>query len=119
MNDKIATTHQDDARFRVLFESVDNVAVQGYDRHRRVIYWNPASEALYGYSRAEALGRPIKLVEDTNPQALQAAPRSIAELEANDRSTRERNITDKVKMHPALRNVLKHLGGSLEHISYL
>ena len=60
MNDKIATPHQDDARFRVLFESVDNVAVQGYDRHRRVIYWNPASEALYGYSRAEALGRPLE-----------------------------------------------------------
>lgn len=77
------------------------------------------SRAMVEGELSKALGRPIKLVEDTNPQALQAAPRSIAELEANDRSTRERNITDKVKMHPALRNVLKHLGGSLEHISYL
>ncbi|MFZ5440539.1 MAG: DNA polymerase III subunit gamma/tau [Myxococcota bacterium] len=68
---------------------------------------------------SKSLGRPVKLIEDTSPQALQSAPKSIAELEANDRSTRERNIADKVKMHPALRNVLKHLGGALEHITYL
>jgi len=68
---------------------------------------------------AKSLGRPIKLVEDTNVQAFQSAPKSIAEVEATDRSTRERGIEDKVKSHPALRNVLRHLGGALEHISYL
>ncbi len=68
---------------------------------------------------ARSLGRPIKLVEDTSVQAFQSAARSIAEVELTDRNTRERGIEDKVKSHPALRNVLRHLGGALEHISYL
>lgn len=48
-------------RFRLLVENVPNIAVQGYDRQRRVIFWNEASAALYGYSAAEAQGR---LLED-------------------------------------------------------
>ena len=47
-------------RFRSLFENTANIAVQGYDRHRRVIFWNRASEQLYGYSRAEALGQQLE-----------------------------------------------------------
>ncbi|QJB55357.1 PAS domain S-box protein [Pseudodesulfovibrio sp. zrk46] len=46
-----------EARFRELFEHVDIIAVQGYDRERRVMYWNPASETLYGYTREEAIGQ--------------------------------------------------------------
>ena len=60
MNNKTAVPHQDDARFRAIFETVNNVAVQGYDCQRRVIYWNPASTALYGYTREEALGRTLE-----------------------------------------------------------
>ena len=47
-------------RFRSLFEHADAVAVQGYDSQRRVIYWNRASEALYGYRREQAMGRPME-----------------------------------------------------------
>ena len=47
-------------RFRSLFEQMPNIAVQGYDTRRQVIYWNAASEALYGYSAAEALGRNLE-----------------------------------------------------------
>ncbi|WP_341643456.1 putative bifunctional diguanylate cyclase/phosphodiesterase [Thauera sp. SDU_THAU2] len=47
-------------RCRSLFESLNNVAVQGYDADRRVVFWNGASEALYGYSREEALGRRLE-----------------------------------------------------------
>ena len=43
-------------RFRSMLESIPNVSVQGYNRERQVIFWNKASEALYGYSQAEALG---------------------------------------------------------------
>jgi len=60
MNNNPNAPHQDDARFRAVFETVSNVAVQGYDRHRRVIYWNPASTRLYGYSREEALGQTLE-----------------------------------------------------------
>ena len=47
-------------RFRTLFESTPSIAVQGYDAQRRVIFWNRASEALYGYSSAEALGQRLE-----------------------------------------------------------
>ena len=49
-----------DRRFRELFEQVENIAVQGYDKHRQVIFWNQASERLYGYTREEALGRQLE-----------------------------------------------------------
>ncbi|MBK8324502.1 MAG: PAS domain S-box protein [Betaproteobacteria bacterium] len=47
-------------RFRSLFEQAPNIAVQGYDAGRKVVYWNSASEALYGYSAEEALGRQLE-----------------------------------------------------------
>ncbi len=50
-----------DARFRLLLQNIPNVSVQGYDQHRRVNFWNTASEDLYGYSHAEADGQ---LLED-------------------------------------------------------
>ncbi|MFC0337302.1 PAS domain S-box-containing protein/diguanylate cyclase (GGDEF) domain-containing protein [Kushneria avicenniae] len=43
-------------RFRALLESLPRVAVQGYDRQRRVIYWNAASTQLYGYMPGEVMG---------------------------------------------------------------
>ena len=62
----------DESSFRALFEQVSNIAVQGYDAARRVIYWNAASEALYGYSRAEALGRQLEglIIPDIMRQAV-------------------------------------------------
>lgn len=48
-------------RFRTLFESVPNIPVQGYDRERRVIFWNAASERFYGFTKEEAIG---SLLED-------------------------------------------------------
>ena len=50
-----------DQRFRLLLQNIPNVSVQGYDCHRRVNFWNEASEKLYGYSHKEAVG---KLIED-------------------------------------------------------
>jgi len=47
-------------RFRALLESLPRVAVQGYDRERRVIYWNEASARLYGYGAEEAQGRLLE-----------------------------------------------------------
>jgi len=43
-------------RFQRLLEGVHAIAVQGYDRQRRVIFWNDASTRLYGYTAAEAMG---------------------------------------------------------------
>ena len=55
-----AKLRESENRFRSLFENIPNIAVQGYDRDRRVIFWNRASELLYGFSREEAMGRQLE-----------------------------------------------------------
>jgi PAS domain S-box-containing protein len=47
-------------RFRELIEDVSAISIQGYDEERRVIFWNHASEKLYGYTELEALGRKLE-----------------------------------------------------------
>jgi diguanylate cyclase (GGDEF)-like protein/PAS domain S-box-containing protein len=47
-------------RFQSLCEQVQHISVQGYDSNHRVIFWNSASEKLYGYSREEAMGRRLE-----------------------------------------------------------
>ncbi|MBZ2170820.1 PAS domain S-box protein [Nitratidesulfovibrio sp. SRB-5] len=49
-----------EARFRSLIENALNLPVQGYDRERRVFFWNAASERLYGFTRQEAVGRRLE-----------------------------------------------------------
>ena len=51
---------ESESRFRGIFESTPLISVQGYNRNREVIYWNHASEILYGYSQQEALGRQLE-----------------------------------------------------------
>ena len=64
-------------RYRKVFESLSMISVQGYNPNREVVFWNKASEALYGYTSEEALGRKLedliipgdlkkKLVTDVN-----------------------------------------------------
>ncbi|MCK5071419.1 MAG: cache domain-containing protein, partial [Desulfocapsa sp.] len=47
-------------RFRNLVGGLPKIAVQGYDTNRNVIYWNRASEILYGYSKEEAMGKRLE-----------------------------------------------------------
>lgn len=58
-------------RFRDLVENVPNIAVQGYDRSRRVTFWNAASERLYGWTAAEAIGQPLEAL--IIPEAMREA----------------------------------------------
>lgn len=51
---------ESEKRFRMIFESLPKLSVQGYNRNREVVYWNKASEELYGYSRDEALGKKLE-----------------------------------------------------------
>lgn len=57
-------THQTDLeneqRFRNIFETTRNIAVQGYNRFHEVIFWNKASEDLYGYSAVDAMGKKLE-----------------------------------------------------------
>ncbi len=51
---------ESETRFRRLIEQVARIAIQGYDEQRRVIFWNKASEELYGYTEQEALGQKLE-----------------------------------------------------------
>jgi PAS domain S-box-containing protein len=46
---------ESETRFRTLAQTIP-VPVQGYDQERRVFFWNLASERLYGWTAAEAVG---------------------------------------------------------------
>lgn len=58
MQEKIL--RESEERFRTILEQVPSISIQGYDKQRRVIFWNPASEKLYGIRRQDALGKPLE-----------------------------------------------------------
>ncbi len=62
-------------RFRHLVNDLPKIAVQGYDAERKVVYWNHASETLYGYSSEEASGRKLEeliIPEETKNKVIHA-----------------------------------------------
>ncbi|MGG6298209.1 bifunctional diguanylate cyclase/phosphodiesterase [Leptolyngbya sp. AN02str] len=76
---------QSEQRFRQLFETIPAIAVQGYNRHRKVIYWNQASEQVYGYTKAEAMGRQLEdliIPAEMRQDVVQAVQRWVTDGEA-------------------------------------
>ncbi len=57
---RTAELSESEQRFRHLVNDLPKIAIQGFDVERKVVYWNHTSEALYGYSEKEALGRKIE-----------------------------------------------------------
>ncbi|MEJ5328778.1 MAG: PAS domain S-box protein [Desulfobaccales bacterium] len=49
-----------EAKFRNLLDYVPGMAIQGYDAQGTILYWNKASEEIYGYSAEEAVGRKVE-----------------------------------------------------------
>ncbi len=66
-----AELFESEKRFSNLVNDLPKIAVQGYDRERKVTYWNNTSEALYGYTEEEALGQ--KFEDLIIPESMQAA----------------------------------------------
>lgn len=46
-------------KFRALLDSEAAISIQGYEADGTTIYWNRASERIYGYSSAEAIGKNL------------------------------------------------------------
>ena len=57
---------ESEARFRRIFEEVPHVAVRGCAPDGSVRYWNKASEALFGYTAAEAMGAKLPRPGDSH-----------------------------------------------------
>jgi len=78
-----AILQESEARFRHLLEDIPSVAVQSYGQDGVLCYWNKASEHLYGYSAAEAIGHDV--VALLLPTALQDSYRqAIAKVFTTD-----------------------------------
>jgi hypothetical protein len=75
-------------------------------------------KALVEKALAEHFGRPTRLVvEDATGEA--ATTPSLAEQDSQARTAYQQSTEGKVRSHPAIRAVLKHLGGEIEHIQVL
>ncbi len=94
-----ARLHASEARFQRLFEDADALAIQGYLPDGTVVFWNHASQLLYGYSAAEAMGR--SLYDLIIPEAL-----------CDDVRMEVRQIIESGIRVPASRLLLKHKDGS-------
>lgn len=57
MDVDVTERHRSEERLRATLENTPGVAIQWFDRDARVLYWNPASEMLYGIDADEAIGR--------------------------------------------------------------
>lgn len=62
-----------EARLRAMLDNATEVAIQWYDAAGRVVYWNPGSERLYGFTAAQAVGRTLEQLVLSPRQAEQYA----------------------------------------------
>ena len=76
---------ESERRFRSLVEDLGTIAVQGYDEERRITFWNRASEQLYGWPAAEALGRRLE-------ETIIPAPMREAVIDVHARWVREGRV---------------------------
>ena len=63
----------EDLGFGVLFGSIRDAVIVGDAETGRIVLWNPAAEALFGYSQTEAIGMRM---EDLVPERLREAHRA-------------------------------------------
>lgn len=64
-------THQKqhEAQFESIVEKTPNVAIQGYDLEGRVLFWNEASEWLFGWKAEQTIGKRLEDFLHTDEEA--------------------------------------------------
>lgn len=90
------------------------LAFRPQEGFHRLQLTSPAGRATLDKALAEHFGRPVKLVLEDAPS--DGGPKSLAEEDAQSRAAHEKSTEGKVRSHPAVRSVLKFLGGEIEHI---
>lgn len=69
-----------DAQLLANLNTTPNVAIQWYDKDGRILYWNPASESLYGWRSTEAIGKTLDQLTHT-PEEQAEFMRIIAKVQ--------------------------------------
>ena len=86
MDVDVTERYQSEERLRATLENTPGVAIQWFDREARVLYWNPASEMLYGIDADEAIGRRMDELLQT-PEQYQAFVAFLGEVERGHESS--------------------------------
>lgn len=69
VNDARAQADSERTRLTATLESTPNVAVQWYDQEGHILYWNHASEMIYGWTATEAIGKTLDQLICTEEEA--------------------------------------------------
>lgn len=97
--------------FQSFVAKVPNIAIQGYSADRRAVFWNRASETLYGYSQGDVLGKRMEeliLPERTKENAIiqfttftnaLEESRDLKEQQVMDRDGREFTVLTNWTLH--------------------
>lgn len=56
----ITEQQQHATQFRSIIDKTPNIAVQGYDLDGRVLFWNKASERLFGWTAEQGIGKRLE-----------------------------------------------------------
>jgi len=72
-------------RLRATIENTPNVAVQWYDEQGRVLFWNRASELVFGWTAEEAVGKTLDQLIQTADEAAEFM-KAIGEIERTNRA---------------------------------
>jgi len=74
------TIQRREQQLRAIVETTPTLAIQWFDRSGQVLDWNPASEAMLGWTRAEAVGKSLAQLIYT-PAQQQAFMQVLADIE--------------------------------------
>ncbi len=94
---------ESEERFRSLSNFVPGVSIQGYKTDGTVIFWNKASERLYGYSEKEAIGKKLQDLK---------IPENLKDI-FSERLDRNKSVTKSGETIPPEEVMLKHKLGHL------